>query len=113
MKGIIVLWSGAIADIPAGWALCDGTLGTPDLRNKFIVAAGDTYAPGDAGGSVNHGHAFTGDGHSHDLLDNIYIPIDEPNGLFSHNTSVSPAAGTTDNADGRPPYYALCYIMKL
>ena len=47
MKGIIVLWSGAIVDIPAGWHLCDGNMGTPDLRNKFIVGSGDIYNPGD------------------------------------------------------------------
>jgi microcystin-dependent protein len=47
-KGIIVAWSGAIADIPKGWGLCDGTkykaldgtdLQSPDLRSKFIVGA--------------------------------------------------------------------------
>lgn len=47
MIGIIVLWYGAIVDIPAGWQLCDGTNGTPDLRNKFIAGAGDTYAVDD------------------------------------------------------------------
>lgn len=38
-KGTIVMWSGSIASIPAGWALCDGSHGTPDLRDKFIVCA--------------------------------------------------------------------------
>jgi hypothetical protein len=37
--GVITMWSGAIATVPAGWYLCDGTNGTPDLRNKFIIAA--------------------------------------------------------------------------
>lgn len=45
MKNIIVLWSGAIADIPAGWALCDGNNTTPDLRDRFIVGAGGAYSP--------------------------------------------------------------------
>jgi len=35
--GSIIMWSGAIADIPAGWALCDGTAGRPDLRGRFVV----------------------------------------------------------------------------
>lgn len=48
--GIIVMWSGVTA--PSGWALCDGTNGTPDLRNRFVVAAGSTYALGTTGGSV-------------------------------------------------------------
>jgi hypothetical protein len=38
-SGCIVFWSGTIATIPAGWYLCDGTNGTPDLRNQFIVGA--------------------------------------------------------------------------
>ena len=36
-KGIIALWSGALNTIPTGWALCNGSLGTPDLTNKFIM----------------------------------------------------------------------------
>jgi hypothetical protein len=43
--GGITMWSGAIAAIPAGWGLCDGTNGTPDLRDKFIIgAASDALA---------------------------------------------------------------------
>ena len=37
--GIICMWSGTIATIPSGWNLCDGSNGTPDLRDKFIVCA--------------------------------------------------------------------------
>jgi len=48
--GVITMWSGSILSIPAGWALCDGTSGTPDLRNKFIVGAGDDYSVADNGG---------------------------------------------------------------
>lgn len=48
MTGQITLWHGAVENIPAGWHLCDGTAGTVDLRNKFIVGAGDTYDPGDS-----------------------------------------------------------------
>lgn len=51
MKGIIVLWSGAINDIPAGWGLCDGSGERPDLRDKFIIGAGSTYNPGDTAGT--------------------------------------------------------------
>jgi len=47
MKGIVCLWGGAIIDIPAGWLLCDGNNGTPDLRNKFVLGSGDTYNPDD------------------------------------------------------------------
>src|SRR5262245_14075787 len=44
-SGVIVMWSGTIATIPSGWFLCDGTNGTPDLRDKFVVGA-----TSDAGG---------------------------------------------------------------
>jgi hypothetical protein len=37
--GIISLWYGSIATIPTGWALCNGSNGTPDLRNRFVVGA--------------------------------------------------------------------------
>lgn len=50
-KGVIVMWSGTLATIPAGWALCDGTNGTPDLQNKFIRGATTTTLPGTKGGA--------------------------------------------------------------
>lgn len=75
-KGDIKLWSGALVDIPTGWALCDGTNGTIDLTDKFVVAAGATYAVGDTGGADSvtltkaqmpaHKHgASTGSGGNH------------------------------------------------
>jgi hypothetical protein len=62
--GVILLWSGSIINIPAGWALCNGASGTPDLRNRFIVGAGSTYAVNAVGGSANavvvdHTHTAT------------------------------------------------------
>lgn len=50
-KGGIIMWSGAITDIPAGWQLCDGTNGTPDLRDRFIMGAPSGQDPGQTGGS--------------------------------------------------------------
>ena len=38
-SGGIIMWSGSIATIPTGWLLCNGSSGTPDLRNKFIIGA--------------------------------------------------------------------------
>jgi len=85
--GVIVMWSGSIASIPSGWALCNGSNGTPDLRNQFIIGASvdvsgqsQTGVTGDntkTGGSadaivVSHTHPFsisgstsTGGDHSH------------------------------------------------
>ena len=39
VSGMIMMWSGTVATIPSGWLLCDGTSGTPDLRNKFVIGA--------------------------------------------------------------------------
>lgn len=51
MRGVIVMWSGLLSQLPEGWVLCDGTNGTPDLRDKFIVGAGREYTIGDTGGA--------------------------------------------------------------
>lgn len=60
--GIISMWSGSILSIPSGWLLCDGTLGTPNLLDRFIVGAGNTYAVGATGGSTT---VSSGGGHTH------------------------------------------------
>lgn len=59
--GGILIWSGSAASIPTGWSLCNGTGGTPDLRDKFIVCSGSTYATTDTGGaaSLNAAHTHT------------------------------------------------------
>lgn len=49
-SGAVVAYEGTIASIPADWDLCDGTNSTPNLTNKFIRAAGDTYSLGATGG---------------------------------------------------------------
>jgi microcystin-dependent protein len=51
VAGMIMLWSGSIASVPSGWALCDGTNGTPNLRDRFVVGAGTTYAVNATGGA--------------------------------------------------------------
>ena len=75
-SGLISMWSGGIASIPSGWALCDGSNGTPDLRDRFIVGAGNQYDRNDTGGSdsvtlteaqmPSHDHGMSTEGsHSH------------------------------------------------
>ena len=74
--GGIVLWSGSASNIPIGWALCDGSGGTPDLRNKFIIGAGSGFSVNSQGGSTSvslstsnlpsHSHSMSSEGnHSH------------------------------------------------
>lgn len=76
-------WHGAVASITsvwgAGWQLADGTNGTADLRDRFIVGAGLTYAPGATGGlSTNtltiaqlpaHNHGVNDPSHTHTVSD--------------------------------------------
>jgi len=62
--GGILLWSGSIGSIPAGYVLCNGSNGTPDLRDRFVVGAGSTYSVDGTGGSANsivvtHTHTAT------------------------------------------------------
>jgi microcystin-dependent protein len=69
-SGVILMWSGSIASIPSGWLLCNGTNGTPNLIDRFVVGAGSTYAVGATGGSntvalvlanlPTHSHTFSG-----------------------------------------------------
>jgi hypothetical protein len=70
--GLITMWSGSVASIPAGWLLCNGASGTPDLRDRFVVGAGSTYIPGNTGGATtatlavvnlpSHQHGISGSG---------------------------------------------------
>lgn len=64
--GMIVLWYGDINQIPAGWALCDGNNGRPDLRNRFVVGVGSEYALNDTGGTDFHTGLSTGSAGGHD-----------------------------------------------
>ena len=76
--GGIIMWSGSVATIPSSWALCNGTNGTPNLQDRFLVGAGSGYAVGATGGSANatlvsHNHTGTTGGqssdHSHSISD--------------------------------------------
>ena len=65
-KGGIIMWSGAVNAVPAGWAFCNGQNGTPDLRDRFIVGAGSSYNPGNTGGTssndISHSHSIQAEG---------------------------------------------------
>jgi len=118
-SGAIILWSGSIANIPTGWLLCDGTNGTPNLRDKFIVGAGTTYAVNATGGEATHTLTIAEmPSHNHTL------PIYEFGYVHTHpkvedltNTAYPSAqssgySGGSTAHENRPPYYALAYIMK-
>ncbi len=109
--GMIVLWSGSIATIPSGWTLCDGTLGTPDLRNNFLRGAGGAFNPDDTGGDFIHDHTFTSDGHSHTIA--AGTDLSAAGGPNGSTTTIDQATGTTAPGSSLPPFYALAYIMRI
>ena len=131
--GMISLWYGSIGSVPTGWYLCDGTNGTPDLRDRFVVGGGSTYAVGATGGStdaivVSHTHTatVTDPGHLH-----TYERVNGSSGASGGGASVIASytatntstattgitvANSTTGVSGTnanlPPYYALAYVMK-
>jgi hypothetical protein len=137
--GGIIIWSGSSSAIPSGWYLCDGTNSTPDLRDRFVVGAGSTYAVGATGGSkdaivVSHNHTATSSvsdpGHTHpnsssrdanliggyvaaytNLTSSPQTATGSATTGISVSTSVASSGSSGTNAN-LPPYYALCYIMK-
>ncbi len=136
--GAIIMWSGSIASIPSGWLLCNGSSGTPDLRDRFIVGAGSTYAVAATGGSadavvVSHTHTATStdSGHIHNAITqtsgssssgaqytnsfsgsvNTTSTAMIQTGTANITTTVA-TAGVSGTNQNLPPYYALAYIMK-
>lgn len=60
IRGMVTMWFGAKNTVPAGWVLCDGQNGTPNLINKFVMGAGEgTIVQGSGGGTENHSHVAT------------------------------------------------------
>jgi hypothetical protein len=87
--GGIIMWSGSIGSIPTGWLLCDGTSGTPDLRDRFVVGAGTTYAVAATGGAAATGNSTTGASAAAHILTEAEIP------LHGHPFRVSPLTAST------------------
>lgn len=134
-KGVISMWSGSIATIPAGWALCDGNNGTPDLRERFVVGAGNGYGVGSIGGAASHtltvnempghAHGVTDPGHSHGITTDNDTDTPWPYGASGNNadgtvntnaavTGISvQSSGLGQAHNNLPPYFALAYIMKI
>jgi len=125
--GSIVIWSGTVASIPTGWQLCDGTNGTPDLRDRFLVGASQdsgglsmTNVSGSLtkiGGEAKHTLTITEmPAHSHSY--NKAIPGGEWGGDDGHQSTGHIVENTGLTGGGQPhnilpPYYALCFIMKI
>lgn len=138
--GMILMWSGAADKIPAGWALCNGTNTTPDLRDRFLVGAGSAYEVGTTGGlkevtlteeqMPSHNHGVDDPGHTHSIemrdsssdVDPSSLPLYARNNINDENRKGTNSAKTGISIlskgggkahENRPPYYALCFIMKV
>lgn len=145
--GLICMWSGSSSNIPNGWVLCNGNNNTPDLRDKFVLGAGNSYTVGATGGEKNvtltiaqmpsHSHDISN--HSHYIQNYTFqgsggwttkgivlgtiAQAGGTNNWYSvgNNTraggiigeSDSLSAGDGESHNNMPPYYALCFIMKL
>ena len=141
--GVICMWSGIIADIPGGWALCDGGGDRPDLRSKFIRGAAG-QDPGGTGGSdsiaiPNHSHTVVSHTHTGNTLEWHQMFTETgghpPGGTRYYSINVG-SSGTTSHKpiawygvtggsapgtnvksfstlDNRPAYYALAFIIKI
>lgn len=141
-KGAIIMWSGSTENIPAGFVLCDGKNGTPELINRFVLGAGGRYSHGTHAGAESvtlttdqmprHTHVVNDPGHSHPVRGiqrhhRSFKGNDDPDIVLKYNggidvtytadtrtTGISvKSEGSNQSHDNMPPYWALCYIMKL
>lgn len=109
--GVIVMWSGTLANIPSGWGLCDGTSGRPNLVNSFVkgVATSGTN-PGDTGGSATHtptgtnsAPTFTGNSVASSLI-SAGTPAGTNVAETSHTHSVTSNVAVADHASHTHTY---------
>ena len=132
-KGSVIPWYGSLDDIPDGFALCNSQNGTPNLTDRFIVGAGNTYTLGSIGGEA--AHTLTVDempSHSHAQATNNGIEQDYgrevgynlhqyfgniPAQGYDYQDMAGPIptsiTGGNQPHENRPPYCALYFIMKL
>ena len=139
--GGIIMWSGAISAIPTGWSLCDGSNGTPDLRNRFVLGAtndgSDGTYPGisvsQTGGSANatlvshtHTATVTDPGHTHsqsggggDDDGGPRVPGSNSSGTLNNISTQTTGISVSNSTEGSsatnanlPPFLALAYIQR-
>jgi len=136
--GLISMWSGSIGSIPSGWYLCDGSNGTPNLTDRFIIGAGSTYAVNGTGGvssvtlttnnmpAHTHTATVTDPGHLHSDtgtqqgFGSTSGPDSNQAWAGTHNTATATTGISVTNASTGSgtsfsilnPYYALAFIQK-
>lgn len=135
-SGIIAMWGGVLADVPDGWNLCDGTNGTPDLRDQFIMGWTAAVDPGGTGGTTSHTHgagtlaadAISAGTPSGTIPNHSFVPatpvgvsdimVNSVNHTFNgdvmapHAHTVSGDTANNTLGDALPPYFKLAFIQK-
>ena len=125
--GGIILWSGAANALPTGWALCNGTTqngqATPNLVNRFVVGASDTYAVGATGGYtdavlITHTHTVTDNGHRH-IINHRVDSSPTPGNFLTLQDTTNPDEGgwSTNNLDNgnlrsRPAFTGISLVSE-
>lgn len=125
-KGTIVAWfpTPGNNNPPSGWQICNGAMGTPDLKDRFIVGAGSSYQTGDKGGLSSivlneknlppHTHTINNIYNAQHVNDAFWTTGDVHKGMgvsLEPATTVSKGEGTA--IENRPPFFALIYIIKI
>ena len=118
--GMIMIWSGAANAIPSGFTLCDGNNSTPDLRDRFVVGAQNSYNVGNTGGATSGSDTVnisfsvsgtTGGPSTTGAAGGFQTSIGAREN-HTHSFSGSGSDSDTVTIATLPPYYALCYVMK-
>lgn len=112
--------TGGTRDLPNGWRVCDGTNGTPDLRDRFLMGAAAVSAAGEIGGS---NRLPTQAGHDHGGTTGERVGWQQGSinweATQGHSTpyqptwAIVPEAGHDHGGEGRPAFYSLIYLMKI
>lgn len=137
--GGIIMWNGSV--VPSGWQLCDGSNGTPNLLNRFILG-GNSYSTSawresitgsatSSGGNkdaivVSHTHTLTDPGHSHSYTNQVYadsglggggspVPYLQTTSTTGTNTTgiTIASAGSSGTNQNLPPYFVLAFIQRM
>lgn len=90
--GGIIMWSGTIAAIPTGWALCNGSNGTPDLRNRFIIGAHSDNS-GVANTTVTGSSTLTGGTKDAIVVSHTHTGTTNSSGTHTHSGTIGNSLG--------------------
>lgn len=135
-KNIIALWLGTVASVPSGWLICDGTKGTPDMRDKFLKLTNAMSESGNTGGANTHTHgsqthSHTGSSHTHTFTASGHhsspargsaggcsVQITDTTthsvtNVGSGTTAWADASTTGDSSDNQPSYLTAAYIQYI